>query len=235
MRPNSPKRLPMRPPVLSPPPDFPKSPAKAHEMRYTGPYNRNTRPRPQSRLRPYHTVKILRPATSRSDRTAVRKKMNTAGFSRHRPTSADIGRPVASNRDDIGPKRQRPRNRATLKSACQSKRGMRPGSRLFLPIPPTDAPLQKRKIWRDIWGHLGTYVPLSRQNERASVPIGIPIDIGAARPRFQYGGHAIWRSCKLCDRRKHEPRSICEVEEVGTLGSSGISSSSSRAQRAPRT
>ena len=195
MRPNSPKRLPMRPPVLSPPPDFPKSPAKAHEMRYTGPYNRNTRPRPQSRLRPYHTVKILRPATSRSDRTAVRKKMNTAGFSRHRPTSADIGRPVASNRDDIGPKRQRPRNRATLKSACQSKRGMRPGSRLFLPIPPTDAPLQKRKIWRDIWGHLGTFgdiCPTFTPKREGFGPNRHP-----NRHRRRKTAISVWRSCNM--------------------------------------
>ena len=44
------------------------------------------------------------------------------------------------------------------------------------PIPAPDTPLREKNIGRhlgtfgDIWGHLGTYVPLERQNERISVP-----------------------------------------------------------------
>jgi len=191
----------MRPPVVSPPPDFPKSPAKAPEMRYTGPYNRKTRPRPRSRLYRYHN--------SRQEHDLPLHRLTRAKM---RANSPNIAASDKQERPHIGEQKSEDRRlQPTLADMSRHKSTLRIKSRryrsteararkpcdpvIIMPIQPrgpagiasisanpaagNQPPEKKKKC--DIWGLMGTYVPLSRQNERDSVPLGR----SAARPPFQ--------------------------------------------------
>ncbi len=204
-------------------------------MRYTGPYNRKTRPRPRSRLNPYL---ISRQEYDLPLHCLTRAKM--------RANSPNIAASDKQERPHIGEQKSEDRRlQPTLADMSRHKSTLRIKSRgyrsteararkpcdpvIIMPIQPrgpagiasisantaagNHPPEKKKKC--DIWGHLGTYgdiCPTFTPKREGFGPIG---------QRRRTTAISVRQPCKLCDRRRNEPRSICEVERVGTLGFSG--------------
>jgi len=119
------------------------------------------------------TAQKRRPLTTLSHRTSVGNKAKTSDLTRHRPTSVDPSH--RTERISV----QKGKSPETV-LRCHHGAGTIGGSSRdrahFRHSGAPDNPSAKKISLRhlgtfgDIWGHLGTYVPLSRQNERDSVP-----------------------------------------------------------------
>ena len=181
--------LPNAPSSAPPPPNFPKNPARASEMRYTVPYNRKTRPRPRSRPRPYHTEECLY-LTRKS--TQLRTSKTPAA---HCP-------PCPQKCRNVRPKRPTDRQKARQNASLRVKNTT---GRYWTSTGPTrahfrqpgapDNPSAKKIMVR----HLGTFGDIC--------PTFTPKreEFGPMRQRRRMSAISVLQACKLCDQRPHGP------------------------------
>ena len=138
------------------------------------------------------------------------------------PKHAFISR--ANARNCTRPIRQQPTGRQARRNAAMSARIARQTGKKRVKAPnvasriqPDDTGLQparhepisaspgrrttppRKKLWCDIWGHLGTFGDIC--------PTFTPkrVGFGPVRQRRRMSAISVLRACKLCDQRPHEP------------------------------